>query len=61
MIQEKAKKTTQRPKTGSDSTPLDFTVSGRKVPDIGSVLDEIDKVLAVAPKARVKEQRGCGC
>lgn len=59
MIQEKAKKTTQRPKTGSDSAPLSFTASGRQVPNIGSVLDEIDKVLA--PKARVKEQRGCGC
>ena len=58
MIQEKAKKTTQRPKTGSDSASLSFTASGRQVPAIDSVLNEIDRVLA--PKAS-KEQRGCGC
>lgn len=58
MIQEKAKKTTQRPKAGSDNAPLNFTASGRQVPEIGSVLDEIDKVLA---KTSPKKQESCGC
>lgn len=58
MIQEKAKKATQRPKTGSNSAPLTFTASGREVPEIGSVLDEIDKVLV---RTLPKKQESCGC
>jgi len=60
MLYDQRKSYAQRPTKGSSSTSSEFKDSSHKVPEIASVLDNINEVLE-SSKAKSQKKDPCHC
>lgn len=60
MLYDQRKSHTQRPTKGNGSASLEYKDSSHKIPEIASVLDDIDKLLE-STKEKPQKQDRCRC